>query len=102
MEEFTRLFGNLLDFVYDGFHFYAVAQIEYCCNFLFRRHFPIPQIFARNCAIGLWRLTANRIREIFGVRLNRRLHGKLAFWGKTAGWWRVSESNRYEIALGGF
>jgi hypothetical protein len=26
----------------------------------------------------LWRLTANRISEIFGVRLNRRLRGKLA------------------------
>jgi hypothetical protein len=58
--------------------FYAVAQIEYCRNFIFKRHFPIHKIFERSCEIGLWRLTANRISEIFGVRLHRRLRGKLA------------------------
>src|SRR5687767_13594442 len=58
--------------------FYAIAQIEYCRNFVFKRHFPIHKIFERSCEIGLWRLTANRISEIFGVRLNKRLHGKLA------------------------
>ena len=57
--------------------FYAIAQIEYCRNFIFKRHFPIHKIFERSCEIGLWRLTANRISEIFGVRLNKRLHGKL-------------------------
>jgi hypothetical protein len=58
--------------------FYALAQIEYCRNFIFKRHFPIHKIFERSCEIGLWRLTANRISEIFGVRLNKRLRGKLA------------------------
>lgn len=58
--------------------FYAIAQVEYCRNFIFKRHFPIHKIFERSCEIGLWRLTANRISEIFGVRLNKRLHGKLA------------------------
>jgi len=58
--------------------FYALAQIEYSRNFIFKRHFPIHKIFERSCEIGLWRLTANRISEIFGVRLNRRLRGKLA------------------------
>jgi hypothetical protein len=58
--------------------FYAIAQIEYCRNFIFKRRFPIYKIFERSCEIGLWRLTANRISEIFGVRLNRRLQGKLA------------------------
>jgi hypothetical protein len=58
--------------------FYAIAQIEYCRNFIFKRHFPIHKVFERSCEIGLWRLTANRISEIFGVRLNKRLHGKLA------------------------
>jgi hypothetical protein len=58
--------------------FYAIAQIEYCRNFIFKRHSPIHKIFERSCEIGLWRLTANRISEIFGVRLNKRLHGKLA------------------------
>ena len=58
--------------------FYAMAQIEYCRNFIFKHHFPIHKIFERSCEIGLWRLTANRISEIFGVRLNKRLRGKLA------------------------
>jgi len=58
--------------------FYAIAQIEYCRNFIFKRHFPIHKIFERSCEIGLWRLTGNRISEIFGIRLNKRLRGKLA------------------------
>ena len=58
--------------------FYSIAQIEYCRNFIFKRHFPIHKIFERSCEIGLWRLTANRISEIFGVRLNQRMRGKLA------------------------
>src|SRR5487761_1678813 len=58
--------------------FYAISQIEYCRNFIFKRNFPIHEIFERSCEIGLWRLTANRISEIFGVRLNKRLQGKLA------------------------
>lgn len=58
--------------------FYAIAQIEYCRNFIFKRHFPIHKIFDRSCELGLWRLTAHRISAIFGVRLNKRLRGKLA------------------------
>lgn len=58
--------------------FYAIAQIEYCRNFIFKRHFPIHKIFERSCEIGLWRLTANRISEVFGVRLHKKLRGKLA------------------------
>lgn len=58
--------------------FYAIAQIEYCRNFIFKRHFPIHKIFERSSEIGLWRLTAHRISEIFGVRLHKRLRGKLA------------------------
>ena len=57
--------------------FYAIAQIEYCRNFIFKRNFPIHKIFERSCEIGLWRLTANRISELFGVRLHKRLGGKL-------------------------
>lgn len=57
--------------------FYAVAQIEYCRNFIFKRHFPIRKIFERGCEIGLWRLTAHKISEIFGVRLTKQLRGKL-------------------------
>jgi hypothetical protein len=58
--------------------FYSIAQIEYCRNFIFKRHFPVHKIFERSCELGLWRLTANRISEIFGVRLHKRLNGKLA------------------------
>jgi hypothetical protein len=58
--------------------FYAVAQIEYSRNFIFKRHFPIHKIFERSCEIGLWRLTASRISEIFGTRLHKRLRGKLS------------------------
>lgn len=57
--------------------FYAVAQIEYCRNFIFKRHFPIRKIFERGCEMGLWRLTAHKISEIFGVRLTKQLRGKL-------------------------
>lgn len=58
--------------------FYSIAQIEYCRNFIFKRHFPIHKIFERSCEIGLWRPTANRVGEIFGVRLHKRPNGKLA------------------------
>src|SRR5881296_445659 len=58
--------------------FYAIAQIEYCRNFIFKRHFPIHKIFERSCEFGLWRLTADKIAEIFGTRLNRTMRGKLA------------------------
>src|SRR5260370_9662843 len=57
--------------------FYAIGQIEYCRNFIFKRNFPIHKIFERSCEIGLWRLTANRISELFGMRLHKRMGGKL-------------------------
>jgi hypothetical protein len=57
--------------------FYAISQIEYCRNFIFKRHFPIHKIFERSCELGLWRLTADKISEIFGRRITRRLPGKL-------------------------
>jgi hypothetical protein len=57
--------------------FYAVAQIEYCRNFIFKRHFPIHKLFERGCEIGLWRLSAHKIAEIFGLRLTKLLRGKL-------------------------
>jgi hypothetical protein len=57
--------------------FYAVNQIEYCRNFIFKRNFPIHRIFERSCEMGLWRLTAHKISEIFGVRVTKKLKGKL-------------------------
>jgi hypothetical protein len=58
--------------------FYAIAQIEYCRNFIFKRNFPIHKLFERSCELGPWRLTGDKIAEIFGTRLNRRMRGKLA------------------------
>ena len=41
--------------------FYAINQIEYCRNFIFKRNFPIHKLFERSCEIGLWRLTATTV-----------------------------------------
>ncbi|HEX8010363.1 MAG TPA: hypothetical protein VF814_05440, partial [Casimicrobiaceae bacterium] len=57
--------------------FYAISQIEYCRNFIFKRHFPIHKIFERSRELELWRLSADKIAEIFGTRLSKKLHGKL-------------------------
>jgi len=56
---------------------YYIHQIEYCRNFIFKRSFPIHKIFERSCDLALWRMTAHRISEMFGVRLSRRHQGKL-------------------------
>jgi hypothetical protein len=56
---------------------YSLNQVEYCRNFVFRRHFPIHQMFERSCELGLFRLTAQTVAQIFGVRLHKRLRGKL-------------------------
>jgi hypothetical protein len=57
--------------------FYALTQVEYCRNFIFKRNFPIRKIFERSCDMGLWRITGRKIAEIFGQRLTKRLRGKL-------------------------
>src|SRR4029079_5902675 len=58
--------------------FYAIAQIEYCRNFIFKRNFPIHKLFERSCEFGLWRLIAVHTAAGFGKPLNRRMRGKLA------------------------
>jgi hypothetical protein len=58
--------------------FYSISQIEYCRNFIFKRNFPIHKLFERSCELGVWRLTAHKISEIFGQRLHRKMSGKLA------------------------
>src|SRR2546423_10997076 len=57
--------------------FYSIRQVEYCRNFIFKRNFPIHKIFERSCELGLWRVTASKISEMFGTRLTRKLKGKL-------------------------
>jgi len=56
---------------------YSLNQVEYCRNFLFRRNFPIHKFFERSCELGLFRLTADKIAQIFGVRKHKRMRGKL-------------------------
>jgi hypothetical protein len=56
---------------------YSLNQVEYCRNLLFRRNFPIHKIFERSCELGLFRLTADKIALIFGVRKHKRMRGKL-------------------------
>jgi len=57
---------------------YSIQQVEYCRNFIFRRNFPIHKLFERSCDLGLLRLSADSISQIFGWRLNKRMHGKLS------------------------
>jgi len=57
---------------------YSLQQIEYCRNFIFRRNFPIHKLFERSCDLGLFRLTADKLSQMFGFRLHKRMRGKLA------------------------
>jgi len=57
--------------------FYALSQVEYCRNFVFKRTFPIRKLFERSCEMGLWRMAGKSISEVFGIRLSKRSHGKL-------------------------
>jgi hypothetical protein len=57
---------------------YSIQQVEYCRNLIFRRHFPIHNLFERSCDLGLLRLTADKITQTFGFRLHKRLRGKLS------------------------
>jgi hypothetical protein len=56
---------------------YSLNQVEYCRNFIFRRSFPVHHIFERACELGVFRLTADIVTQIFGVRKHKRLRGKL-------------------------
>src|SRR5207247_1002627 len=40
--------------------FYSISQIEYCRNFIFKRHFPIHQLFERSSELRLTRLTSDK------------------------------------------
>jgi len=56
---------------------YFVHQVEYCQNFVFRRHHPIRKIFERSCELGLWRVDGERIWRFFGRGHRDRIQGKL-------------------------
>ena len=56
---------------------YSINQIEYCRNFIFKRNFPIHRVFEHSSEMGLFRLAADKVAYIFGVRITKRLRGKL-------------------------
>src|SRR5882762_8804716 len=58
--------------------YYSLQQVEYCRNLIFRRNFPIHKLFERSGDLGLLRLSADRISQVFGWRLHQRLPGKLS------------------------
>jgi hypothetical protein len=51
---------------------YAGQQLEYCRNFIFKRHWPIRAIFQRACELGLHLLTADRVAVLFGQQQRRK------------------------------
>jgi hypothetical protein len=58
--------------------YYSLQQLEYCRNLIFRRNFPIHKLFERSCDLGLLRLSADRIAQVFGWRVHKRLRGRLS------------------------
>jgi len=56
---------------------YSLNQVEYCLNVVLRRGAPIHHLFERAGELGVFRLTADVITQIFGVRKHRRMRGKL-------------------------
>jgi hypothetical protein len=56
---------------------YSIQQVEYCRNLIFRRSFPIHKLFERSCDIGLLRMLSDKVTQIFGFRIDKRLRGKL-------------------------
>jgi hypothetical protein len=56
---------------------YSIQQVEYCRNLIFRRNFPIHKLFERSCDIGLLRMMPDKITNIFGFRMSKKLRGKL-------------------------
>jgi hypothetical protein len=56
---------------------YSLNQVEYCRNFVFRHSFPIHKIFERSCEWGLLTASADKVSQIFGWPLRKKLRGKL-------------------------
>jgi len=55
---------------------YAINQIEYCRNFIFRNHFPIASLFERSCDLSLYRMQADTVANLFATRITRRSKGR--------------------------
>lgn len=57
--------------------YYAISQIEFCSNLIFKRHFPIDRLYKRSCEMALACIEANKISYFFGQRITKQLKGKL-------------------------
>jgi len=57
--------------------YWSITQVEYCRNFIFRANRPIRRLFERSCELGLVSMTVDRIKQVFGRRVTRRLKGRL-------------------------
>jgi hypothetical protein len=55
----------------------SLQQVEYRRNLIFRRNFPIHKLFEQSCDLGLLRLSADRISQVFGWRLPGKLSSVL-------------------------
>jgi hypothetical protein len=51
--------------------------VEYCLNFVFKKNWPIRQLFERCCELSLYLITADRISRLFAAPATRRIKGKL-------------------------
>ena len=56
--------------------FYAISQIEYCQNFIFRRNFSIRKLFERSCELSFFLMTADKISNMFGWHITRKFRRK--------------------------
>ena len=76
--------------------YWAVQQVEYCLNFIFKKNWPIRRLFERCCELSLYLIGADRIGQLFGARASRRINGKLQNVME-----RASHSYRYRLTLKG-
>ena len=59
--------------------FYAISQIEYCRNFIFKRHFPIRNLFRALLRVGTLAADGRtKSRSSSVSRIKKRLKGKAA------------------------
>jgi len=56
---------------------YAIAQVEYCFNFVMKKNFPIRNLFQKACQSAIISFLSDKVSYIFGQRITRRLKGKL-------------------------
>jgi hypothetical protein len=69
---FTHYYFYIRDEVLGPIIVRVASFFPFHATYWLNGHSFIHKIFERSCEIGLWRLTANRISEILGVRLSDR------------------------------